>query len=89
MSIKLNKSNGDHVDFYIENNGFNSVVATINTQSEQTFKAGEKGCVCLEISQDTWEFDKEFKFKAVPGINGGSINVHYEITQSFYGNPEN
>lgn len=81
MSKELNESNGKYVNMYVENNGSNSVVATINGQSKRTFKAGETGYVYLEVTQGFLGLDKEYEFKVVPGTNGGSINIHYEIAQ--------
>lgn len=81
MSKKLNESNGKYVNLYVENNGANSVVATINGQSERDLKPGEQGYVYLEVTQGLLGLDKEYEFKVVPGANGGSINIHYEIVQ--------
>ena len=88
FSKKLNESNGKYVNLYLENNGANSVVATINSQSERTFKAGETGYIYLEVAQGFLGLDKEYEFKVVPGTNGGSINIHYEIIQDlcYYSN---
>ena len=80
-SFTLNSSNGKYVTLYVENNGSNSIVATINGQSERTFKAGEKGHISLEVTQGFLGLDKDYEFKAVPGTNGGSINIYYEIAQ--------
>lgn len=81
VSKKLNESNGKYANLYVENDGSNSAVATINGQNERTFKAGEKGYIYLEVTQGFGGVDKEYEFKVVPGTNGGSINIHYEITQ--------
>ncbi len=81
VSKKLNESNGKYVNLYVENNGANSVVATINGQSERDLKPGEQGYVYLEVTQGLLGLDKEYEFKVVPGANGGSINIHYEIVQ--------
>jgi len=81
VSRKLNKSNGKYVNLYVENNGPNPVVATINGQNERTFKAGEKGHIYLEVTQTFWGGDREYVFKVVPGANGGSINIYYKIDQ--------
>ncbi len=81
ISRKLNKSNGNHVHLYVENNGSNSVVATINGQSARTLKPGEKGYIRVEVAQDFFGTDKDYMFKVVPGTNGGSVNIRYEITQ--------
>jgi len=79
VSKKLNKSNGKYVNLYVENNGSNPVVATINGQSERTFQPDEKGRISLEVTQTFWGGDREYVFKVVPGTNGGSVNIHYEI----------
>ncbi len=84
VSKTLNKSNGKYVNLYVENNGASSVVATINGQREKTFKAGEKGYIYLEVTQGFLGLDREYMFKVVPGTNGGSINIHYEISQDSY-----
>ncbi|MGI6030897.1 MAG: hypothetical protein ACOX7F_05285 [Eubacteriales bacterium] len=81
VSQTLNEGNGKYVNLYVENNGTNSVVATINGQSEKTFQAGEKGSISLEVEQDHSGSDKEYQFKVVPGTNGGTIDIHYEIVQ--------
>ena len=81
MTKKLNKSNGKYVNFYVENNGSHSIVATINGQSERTFEPGEKGHIYVEVTQGLFGTDKEYVFKVVPGTNGGSVNIHYEIAQ--------
>ncbi len=81
MTRKLNRSNGKYVNLYVENNGSNSVVATINGQSERTFQPGEKGCIYVEVTQGFLGTDKDYAFKVVTGTNGGSVNIHYEITQ--------
>ena len=80
-SMMLNQENGKYVNLYVENNGSHSVVATINGQSERAFKAGEKGYIHLEVTQDLLGLDREYDFKVVPGTNGGSIDIHYEIAQ--------
>lgn len=80
-SFTLNKSNGKYVVLYVENNGSNSVVATINGQSKRTFKADEKGHIYLEVTQGFLGLDKEYEVKVVPGTNGGSISIQYGITQ--------
>lgn len=80
-SKALNKSNGNYVNLYVENNGPNPVVATINGQSEKTFQPDEKGSVYLEVTQTFWGADRDYLFKVVPGKNGGSINIYYEIEQ--------
>lgn len=80
-SVKLNERNGKYVNLYVENNGSNSVVATINGQNKRTLKAGEKGLIYLEVTQGFLGLDREYEFKVVPGTNGGSINIHYEIVQ--------
>ncbi len=84
VSKTLNKSNGKYVNLYVENIGANSIVATINGQSERTFKAGEKGHIYLKVTQGLLGLDREYVFKVVPGTNGGSINIHYEIAQDSY-----
>ena len=84
MSKKLNEGNGKYVNLYIENNGSNSVVATINEQDEKTFEVGEKDYIYLEVTQDPLGLDREYVFKVVPGTNGGSVNIHYEIAQDVY-----
>ena len=81
VSKKLNERNGKYVNMYVENNGSNSVVATINGQSERTFQAGEKGHVSVEVTQGFFGLDRDYAFKVVPGANGGAINIHYEIVQ--------
>ena len=80
-SFTLNQSDGKYVALYVENNGANSVVATINGQSKRTFQAGERGHIYLEVTQKFFGADKEYEFKVVPGTNGGSISIQYEITQ--------
>ena len=80
-SMMLNQENGKYVNLYVENNGSHSVVATINGQSERAFEAGEKGYIHLEVTQDLLGLDREYEFKVVPGTNGGSIDIHYEIAQ--------
>lgn len=81
MSKMLNKKNGKYVNLYLENNGSNPVVATINGQSERTFQPDEKGHIYLEVTQGFLGLDKEYEFKVVPGHNGGSISIYYEIDQ--------
>lgn len=81
VSKELNQNNGKYVNLYVENNGSNSVVATINGQNERTFKAGEEGYIYLEVTQGFLGLDREYVFKVVPGTNGGSIEICYEITQ--------
>lgn len=88
-SMMLNQENGKYVNLYVENNGSHSVVATINGQSERAFKAGEKGYIHLEVTQDLLGLDREYDFKVVPGTNGGSIDIHYEIAQDLCYYPEN
>lgn len=88
-SMMLNQENGKYVNLYVENNGSHSVVATINGQSERVFKAGEKGYIHLEVTQDLLGLDREYDFKVVPGTNGGSIDIHYEIAQDLCYYPEN
>jgi len=80
-SFKLNKSNGKYVNLYVENNGSNSIVATINGQSEKHIKSGENDCIYLEVTQGFLGLDKEYEFKVVSGANGGSISINYEIVQ--------
>jgi len=80
VSKKLNKSNGKYANLYVENNGPNPVVATINGQNKRTFQADEKGRICLEVTQTFWGGDREYMFKVVTGA-GGSINIYYEIDQ--------
>lgn len=81
FSKKLNKSNGKYIKMYVENNGTNPVVATINGQSEKTLQPDETGHIYLEVTQNFWGGDRDYKFKVVTGRNGGSVNIHYEITQ--------
>ena len=33
------------------------------------------------MTQGFFGLDKDYEFKAVPGTNGGSINIYYEIAQ--------
>lgn len=80
-SFMLNRSNGKYANLYVENNGSNSVVATINGQNSETFKPGEKGQISLEVTQGFLGLDKEYEFKVVAGPNGGLVNIHYEIAQ--------
>lgn len=80
-SFMLNRSNGKYAYLYVENNGTNSVVATINGQNPGTIKPGENGQISLEVTQGFLGLDKEYEFKVVAGPNGGLVNIHYEITQ--------
>lgn len=81
VSKKLNKDNGKYVNLYVENKGSGPVVATINGKSERTFKKGESGHIYVEVTQGWFGADKEYEFKVVPGTNGGTVNIHYEIAQ--------
>lgn len=83
-SGKLNKSNGTYVNLYVENKGSNDVVATINHQSERTFKPGEKGYIYVEVTQGFLDADKNYAFNVVPGTNGGSVQIFYAIAQRDY-----
>lgn len=80
-TYKLNKSNGKYVNLYVENNGTNDVVTTINGDSKKTFKPGGKGHIYVEVTQGFFGGDKEYVFKVHPGKNGGTVNIHYEIAQ--------
>lgn len=80
-SKKLNKGNGKYVSLYIENEGSNPVVATIDGQSERIFKKGESGHIYVEVTQGLFGADKSYNFKVVPGTNGGTVDIYYEIAQ--------
>ena len=80
-SKKLNKGNGKYVSLYIENKGSNPVVATIDGQSERIFKNGESGHIYVEVTQGLFGADKSYNFKVVPGTNGGTVDIYYEIAQ--------
>ena len=80
-SKKLNKGNGKYVSLYIENKGSNPVVATIDGQSERIFKNGESGHIHVEVTQGLFGADKSYNFKVVPGTNGGTVDIYYEIAQ--------
>ena len=80
-SWTLNQSNGKYANLYVENNGSNSIVATINGQNERIFQAGEKGGIYLEVTQAIFGGDQPYEFKVVPGTNGGAISIYYEIAQ--------
>lgn len=80
-SKKLNKGNGKYVSLYIENKGSNPVVATIDGQSERIFKNGESGHIYVEVTQRLFGADKSYNFKVVPGTNGGTVDIYYEIAQ--------
>ena len=80
-SKKLNKGNGKYVSLYIENEGSNPVVATIDGQSERIFKNGESGHIYVEVTQGLFGADKSYNFKVVPGTNGGTVDIYYEIAQ--------
>ena len=80
-SKKLNKGNGKYVSLYIENKGSNPVVATIDGQSERIFKNGEIGHIYVEVTQGLFGADKSYNFKVVPGTNGGTVDIYYEIAQ--------
>lgn len=81
VTRELSRDDGIYADLYVENNGPNPVAASINGQNERTFQAGEKGRIFLEITQTFWGGDREYAVKVVPGANGGSIDIYYEITQ--------
>ena len=76
-TYKLNKDNGKYVNLYVENNGSNDVVATINDSNKRTFKSGEKGHISVEVTQG----DKEYMFEVHTGKNGGTVNIYYKIAQ--------
>lgn len=80
-SKELNKGNGKYVSLYIENKGSNPVVATIDGQSERIFKNGESGHIYVEVTQGLFGADKSYNFKVVPGTNGGTVDIYYEIAQ--------
>ena len=80
-SKKLNKGNGKYVSLYIENEGSNPVVATIDGQSERIFKKGESGHIYVEVTLGLFGADKSYNFKVVPGTNGGTVDIYYEIAQ--------
>lgn len=81
MTKKLNQDNGRYVDLYVENNGAGPVVATINGESERTFEEGESGRISVEVTQGWFGADRDYEFKVVPGTNGGTVNIRYEIAQ--------
>lgn len=81
MTKKLNQDNGRYVDLYVENNGAGPVVATINGESERTFEEGESGRISVEVTQGWFGADREYEFKVVPGTNGGTVNIRFEIAQ--------
>ncbi len=81
VSKMLNESNGKYAVLYVENSGSAPVVAAINGQSQRTFQPDETGQIYLEVTQTFWGGDREYTFKVVPGANGGSISISYEITQ--------
>lgn len=78
-TYKLNKSNGKYVNFYIENKGTNSVVATINGGNKKALEKGEKDCISVKVNQGFLGVDNEYEFKVVTAKNGGTVNIHYEI----------
>lgn len=81
VTRELSRDDGIYADLYVENNGPNPVAASINGQNERTFQAGEKGHIRLEVTRTFWGGDREYTFKAVPGANGGSVSLCYEIIQ--------
>lgn len=81
VSKKLNRDNGKYVNFYVENKGNISVVATINGEVPRTYAPGEKGHISLEVTQGWFGFDKDYEFKVESVKDGGSVNIYYEIAQ--------
>lgn len=76
-AITLSKANGDHVNFYIENNGNTSITISINGSNKKEIAAGENGFVTATVSST-----KSYIFRAVP-TTSGKISFHYDLAQRF------
>lgn len=76
-TYKLSKSNGKNINFWIKNNGTNSVRITINGKHGKTFGPGKSG----HITAPAGFFTKNYTFKAVPTPSGGRISIDYRIAQ--------
>lgn len=76
-TIKLSKSNGSTVNFYIENKGSVSITISINGSNSRSFAPGEKGHITANV---TGLVSKNYKFKAVP-TSSGEITFRYDIAQ--------
>ena len=74
-TITLAKPNGDHANFYIENNGDTSITISINGSYQKEIAAGENGFVTATVSST-----KSYVFRAVPSTSG-KISVHYDLAQ--------
>ena len=73
----LKKSNGTNVNFWVKNNGKVSVQITINGKEARTLAPGEQGHITATVGF----FSSDYKFKAVPTPNGGTIDIDYKIAQ--------
>ena len=76
-TIKLSKSNGSTVNFYIENKGSVSITISINGENARSLAPGEKGHITANV---TGLVSKNYKFKAVP-TSSGEITFRYDIAQ--------
>ena len=76
-TIKLSKSNGSTVNFYIENKGAVSITISINGENARSLAPGEKGHISARVTGFT---AKNYKFKAVP-TSSGEITFRYDIAQ--------
>ena len=79
-SYSLKKSNGENINFWIDNKGNTSVVITINGEQARTIRPGQNG----HITAKAGFFSKTYTFKAVPTPSGGNIDIDYRIAQRDY-----
>lgn len=75
---KLSSSNGENVNYSVNNTGKVAVKITINGAYAATIQPGMEGHITVPIGS----FNKKYEFKAVPTPNGGQISITYEIAQS-------
>lgn len=76
-TYSLTSKNRKSVNFWIQNNGTNSVKISINEDETRKIEPGQQG----HISTDVESITTDYTFRAVSAENGGDINIEYKIAQ--------
>ena len=76
-TVYASSRNGKYLNFWIKNNGINSVTITINDSGARTIEPGGQGHIYVTVGY----LSRAYSCKAVPASNGGRINIEWKIAQ--------
>ncbi len=82
-SIKLDKANGNQVDFWVKNTGIIPITIMINKDEDnaRTFEAGEEGYITEDVKNILSIWSKTYTFTVNPPSSGGKVQFEYSLAQ--------